>query len=311
MTTTNDTSSTPGTARAFEEVPSFNIDKFISASRPLDLSGIRLEDAANFPLSPSEVRVMRYMQDTEFYTVHYMKALMETHALADNEARAFMVCWGYEECFHGRALARLVEVCGHEPSRRSIEEFARPRKSTEVVQDFGGRLLSFLSKDFLATHMTWGAINELTAIHAYSRLAELSANPIVDAVMRRIVKDERRHFAFYYQQGKRRLQHSALAQRMASLSLKALWEPVGGSMAPARGPRLRGRVPLRRRGRPGAPRGDRRHHREAAGHGVVQPGVEAHQRGHAPHDGLRGPDAPPRAPLGRRRRVARSPLILI
>jgi hypothetical protein len=234
MTTTNNTSSTPpGTgARAFEEVPAFNIEKFISASRPLDLSGIRVEDAAKYPLSPSEVRVMRYMQDTEFYTVHYMKALMETHALADSEARAFMVCWGYEECFHGRVLARLVEVCGHEPSRRSIEEFARPRKSTEVIQDFGGRLLSFLSKDFLATHMTWGAINELTAIHAYSRLAELSANPIVAAVARRIVKDERRHFAFYYQQGKRRLQHSALARRMATLSLKALWEPVGGSMAP-------------------------------------------------------------------------------
>lgn len=233
MTTTNPTTPAATNARTFEEVPPFNIEKFIQASRPLDLSGIRIEDAAKYPLSPSEVRVMRYMQDTEFYTVHYMKALMETHALADNEARAFMVCWGYEECFHGRALARIQEVCGHEPSRRSIEEFARPRKHTEVIQDFGGRLLSFLSKDFLATHMTWGAINELTAIHAYTRLAELSANPIVDQVMRRIVKDERRHFAFYYAQGKRRLQHSALARRMASMALKAMWEPVGGSMAPA------------------------------------------------------------------------------
>ncbi len=187
MSTTSNTSAATATpSRTFEEVPSFNIDKFISASRPLDLSGIRLEDAAKYPLSPSEVRVMRYMQDTEFYTVHYMKALMETHALADNEARAFMVCWGYEECFHGRALARIQEVCGHEPSRRSIDEFARPRKSTEVLQDFGGRLLSFLSKDFLATHMTWGAINELTAIHASTRLAELSANPIVDAEARQL-----------------------------------------------------------------------------------------------------------------------------
>ncbi len=215
-----------------EEVPAFNIEKFITASRPLDLSGIRLEDAAQHPLSPSEVRVMRYMQDTEFYTVHYMKALMETHALADNEARAFMVCWGYEECFHGRALARIMEVCGHEPSQRSLDEFARPRKMTEVLQDFGGRLLSMLSKDFLATHMTWGAINELTAIHAYSRLAELSANPIVEQVARRIVKDERRHFAFYYQQGRRRLLAGPLAQRMATMSLRALWEPVGGSMLP-------------------------------------------------------------------------------
>ena len=213
------------------DIGPFDLDKFIRASRPLDLTGIDLDDAAKHPISPSEVRVIRYMQDTEFYTVHYMKALMETSALADNEARSFMVCWGYEECFHGRALARILEVTGHEPSRRSLDEFSRPRKWAEVLQDAGGRLLSMVSPDFIATHMTWGAINELTAVHAYTRLAELSANPVLGAVVRRIVKDERRHFAFYYQQARRRL-GSALARRMATVSLRALWEPVGGSMAP-------------------------------------------------------------------------------
>ncbi len=216
---------------AFEEVQAFQIDKFLNVSKPLDLTGVAMEDAAKHPVSPSEVAVIRYMQDTEYYTVHYMKALMETHALADVEARAFMVCWGYEECYHGRALANFLTATGHEPSKRSIDEFARPRKMTEVVQDFGGRLLSMISPDFLATHMTWGAINELTAIHAYSRLAELSGNPVLAQIARRIVKDERRHFAFYYQQGRRRL-GTELARRMCSFSLKALWEPVGGSMAP-------------------------------------------------------------------------------
>ncbi len=214
-----------------EEVPPFNLDKFITASKPLDLTGINLDDAGQYPISPSEVAVLRYMQDTEFYTVHYMKALMETSALADNEARAFMVCWGYEECYHGRALARILEATGHAASKRSTEEFSRPRKLTEVLQDAGGRALSMVSTDFIATHMTWGAINELTAVHAYTRLAELSGNPILAQVARRIVKDERRHFAFYYQQARRRLA-SALARKMATLSLRALWEPVGGSMAP-------------------------------------------------------------------------------
>ncbi len=220
-----------GAPGAFEEIPPFQIDKFISASRPLDLSGITLDDAGKHPLSPSEVKVIRYMQDTEFYTVHYMKALMETSALADAECRAFLVCWGYEECFHGRALARILEVCGHEPSRRSIDEFARPRKATEVLQDAGGRLLSMISSDFVAVHNTWGAINELTAVHAYTRLAMLSGNPVLAQVCRRIVKDERRHFAFYFAQAKRRL-GTALARRMTSVAIRALWEPVGGSMAP-------------------------------------------------------------------------------
>lgn len=217
--------------KPFEEVQAFQLDKFLSASKPLDLSGIAMDDAAKYPVSPSEVAVIRYMQDTELYTVHYMKALMETEALADTEARAFLVCWGYEECYHGRALAKFLELTGHEPSKRSVEEFARPRKMTEVAQDFGGRLLSMISKDFIATHMTWGAINELTAVHAYTRLAELSANPILAQIVRRIVKDERRHFAFYYQQARRRL-GTPLARKMAAMSLKALWEPVGGSMAP-------------------------------------------------------------------------------
>jgi rubrerythrin len=217
--------------KPFEEVQPFNIDKFLAASKPLDLSGINLDDAGKHPLSLSEVKVLRYMQDTEFYTVHYMKALMETSALADNECRAFLVCWGYEECFHGRALARILESCGHEASKRSLDEFTRPRKLTEVLQDAGGRLLSMISSDFIAVHNTWGAINELTAVHAYTRLAELSANPVLAAVCRRIVKDERRHFAFYYQQARRRLTNR-LAQRMAAGAIKALWEPVGGSMAP-------------------------------------------------------------------------------
>ncbi|HVJ95075.1 MAG TPA: hypothetical protein VM580_35090 [Labilithrix sp.] len=222
-------SRTTGT-RSNEEPPPFNIDKFLAASRQLDLSGIDLQDAAKYPLSPGEVRAIRFGQDTEFFTVLYMKALMETRALADHEARAFLVTWGYEECSHGRALAKVLEICGHAPSERSLELFTKPRGWLEIVQDFAGRLASAASHDFLATHMTWGAINELTAIHSYSRLAALTANPILAEVARRIVKDERRHFAFYFQQARRRLA-SPFAQRLAKLALKTLWAPVGASMA--------------------------------------------------------------------------------
>lgn len=213
------------------EEPAFDIEKFLSISRQLDLTGINLEDAAKYPLDPSEVRVLRYMQDTELYTVHYMKALMETSALADPDARAFLVNWGYEECYHGRALAKILEVCGHAPSKKSIEEFAKPRKFVEVLQDAGGRLLSMISSDFIAVHMTWGAINELTACYAYASMADQSANPILAQVVRRIIKDERRHYAFYYQQAKRKL-HIPLAQKMVKFALSALWEPVGGTMNP-------------------------------------------------------------------------------
>ena len=218
-----------GGLRADDE--GFDLERFLSISKQLDLSGIPLDDAGKYPLLESEVRILRYMQDTELYTVHYMKALMATCALADPEARAFLVNWGYEECYHGRALAKFLQQAGHEPSRRSVEEFARPRQAWEVVQDLGSRLLSFISDDFVAVHMTWGALNELTACHAYASLADQTKNPVLAQIVRRIIKDERRHFAFYYQQARRRLR-PPFAQKMVRFALEKTWEPVGGTMNP-------------------------------------------------------------------------------
>ncbi len=214
-----------------DEEPAFDLEKFLAISKQLDLTGIPLEDAGKYPLHESEVRVLRYMQDTELYTVHYMKALMATCALADTEARAFLVNWGYEECYHGRALAKFLELAGHAPSERSVAHFAKPRKPWEILQDLGSRFLSFLSDDFVAVHTTWGALNELTACHAYASLAEQTQNPVLAQIVRRIIKDERRHFAFYYQQARRRL-HTPLARRMVRFALEKTWEPVGGPMNP-------------------------------------------------------------------------------
>lgn len=211
--------------------PAFDLEKFLAISRALDLSGISFEEAAKHPVHPSEVRVLRYMQDTELFTVHYMKALLETCAIADEEARAFLVNWAYEECYHGRALSKFLVATGHAASRRSIDEFARPRRFREILQDAGGRLLSQISEDFLAVQMSWGAINELTACHAYASMAEQTENPVLAQILRRIIKDERRHFAFYYKQATRRL-CNPLAIRMAKFALNALWEPVGGTMNP-------------------------------------------------------------------------------
>jgi rubrerythrin len=230
MQTTLPVTSQNGPLRADED-NAFDLEKFLSISKQLDLTGIDLDDAAKYPLHESEVRVIRYMQDTELYTVHYMKALMATCALADTEARAFLVNWGYEECYHGRALAKFLEKAGHAPSERSVAEFAKPRKPWEVLQDLGSRFLSFISDDFVAVHMTWGALNELTACHAYASLAEQTKNPVLAQIVRRIIKDERRHFAFYYQQARRRLA-TPLAKKMVKFALEKTWEPVGGPMNP-------------------------------------------------------------------------------
>src|SRR5205823_527131 len=64
---------------------------------------------------------------------------------------------------------------------------------------------SMLTKDFVAIHMTWGAINELSTLTAYYQLIRRSDHPVLHAMLGRVIQDERRHFAFYRAQAKARL----------------------------------------------------------------------------------------------------------
>ena len=54
---------------------------------------------------------------------------------------------------------------------------------------------------------------------------------MLTTVMSRIIKDERRHFSFYFNQARRMLQDPA-ARRMTSFIVRHFWTPVG---SPVRG----------------------------------------------------------------------------
>ena len=60
--------------------------------------------------------------------------------------------------------------------------------------------------------MTWGAINELTTLTGYRRLAKLAGHPVLSALLERIVLDESRHFFFYYRQAEERLRRPGAAR---------------------------------------------------------------------------------------------------
>jgi hypothetical protein len=74
--------------------------------------------------------------------------------------------------------------------------------------------------------MTWGAINELTTLTGYRRLAKVAAHPVLDELLERIVLDESRHFFFYYRQAEIRLQRPAAA-RVSRVIIDHFWAPVG------------------------------------------------------------------------------------
>src|SRR5262249_14975795 len=57
-----------------------------------------------------------------------------------------------------------------------------------------------------------------------------TANPVLKIICSRLAKQERKHFAFYYQQAERRLNGDRFAQRLTKFALESLWKPVGMSV---------------------------------------------------------------------------------
>jgi hypothetical protein len=202
----------------------FDLDAYVGRSRALDLSGVPWEDVGRYSLSPEAVRTLRYMQDIESHTIVYLRELLATRAVDDPEVATFLACWLYEETFHGIALARFLEAAGY-----PLGERERPRGQEPLLKRIEAAAVAGLSRlwpDFCALHMTWGAINELTTLTGYRRLAKVAAHPVLTDLLDRIVLDESRHFFFYYHQAEQRLVRPGAA-RVSRLIVDRFWAPVG------------------------------------------------------------------------------------
>jgi Fatty acid desaturase len=207
----------------------FDLDAWIARSGALDLSVIAWEDVARHPLPAPAVRTLRYMQDIESHTIIYLRSLLATRAIDDSEVATFLACWLHEETFHGMALARFLEAGGYRvdprPRGRSQEPLVKRLEATATA------LLSRAWPDFCAVHMTWGAINELTTLTGYRRLAAVAGHPVLADLLERITRDESRHFFFYYRQAAIRLRRPGVA-RVARTLVDRFWAPVGSGVQP-------------------------------------------------------------------------------
>ena len=226
----------------------FDLDRFVRTSGRVDLSEVAWERARETPLTPDEVRLLRYMMDIESHTVIFLRDLMATQAAFDPTITAFLSCWNYEEYWHGEAFSRLLGEAGipiapdreevrHDspyPTRTGrIHRIRRSLGARGYVSHLGTLVGSALTdRDFVAIHMTWGMVNELTTASAYRWMFDRTGNVPLVQVLRAITKQERRHFAFYRSQAKRRLAASPRARRIVRWSLDHLWAPVGTGVRP-------------------------------------------------------------------------------
>ena len=207
----------------------FDLDAYVGRSRAVDLSAYAWDDVPRHPLPMEAVRTLRCMQDIEFHTIIYLRSLLATRAIDDPEVATFLACWVYEETFHGLALARFLEAAGHPVGARALPRGQEPwAKRIEAVAT---AMVSRAWPDFCAVHMTWGAINEVTTLTGYRRLAALARHPVLTELLEAIVLDESRHFFFYYRQAENRLRRPTVV-RVARRLVDTFWAPVGSGVQP-------------------------------------------------------------------------------
>jgi len=210
----------------------FDLNKYLRASRKLDLDGIDFDAVPRYPLSREEVRCLTYMMDIETHTVIYLRDLLTTQAAYDPDVTAFLSLWVYEEFWHGEALGRFLRSAGERFSPDRTGQIRRSAGLKDLFGTMGKMVTARVLPDFVAVHMTWGAMNELATRHGYHRVMAKTRHPILVELLTRIVKDERRHYAFYYNQARSRLDGNAKAQKLVRWALDKMWAPVGTGVRP-------------------------------------------------------------------------------
>jgi rubrerythrin len=209
----------------------FDLERYLKNSRKVDVSDLDFSQACQYPLPANEIRCLTYMMDIEGHTIVYLKGILSTCAIRDPETTAFLSCWAYEEFFHSRTLRLFLEASGVQVSPMRSAEIQQQASWREWLESIGASLICQMSRHFHAVYLTWGAISELTTLEGYGILAARTANPLLAEILRRLAKDERRHFSFYYNKARTHLGH-VNAQRLTRFVLKHFWMPVGEGVKP-------------------------------------------------------------------------------
>jgi len=207
----------------------FDLDAYVARSGAIHLLAIDWDDVRRHPLPAEAIRTLRYMQDIESHTIVYLRSLLATRAIDDPDVSTFLACWLYEETFHGIALARFLDAAGYPLPPRATPRGQEPL--SKRLEAWATAQVSRAWPDFCAVHMTWGAINELTTLTGYRRLTTVANHPVLSDLLERIMRDESRHFFFYFRQAETRLQRPWTA-RVARLLVDRFWAPVGTGVQP-------------------------------------------------------------------------------
>ena len=208
-----------------------DFDRYISVSAKIETADLDWEQAKQVGLSDDEKFVLTYFSDIESQTIRYLRMLLQMKIAFKPDVSAFLTTWNYEEFFHGYELANLLAACGHKLEENRVEEVKGRARLNEWLEMLFAPLLSkIFYHQFPAVYLSFGAIQEMTTLRGYERLHGVTSNPVLKTLCERIAKQERRHFAWYFNHARELLQQSRGAQRLARKLLEFNWVPVGAGV---------------------------------------------------------------------------------
>jgi rubrerythrin len=204
------------------------LEKYVDVSGRVQTDDLDWDACRAAGITERERFILEFFADIESQTVIYMRDLLLTRTAMEPEVAGFLSMWNYEEFFHGRALTMVLEACGF-PQEEGRAERVRAGAGFKETFDLvtSGLASRVLDETFPPLMFAWGAMNENLTTQGYDAIVATTKNPVLKTLAARIAKQERRHFAFYQNLAKERMQRSVAAQRFARVALSTIWAPVG------------------------------------------------------------------------------------
>ncbi len=209
------------------------LETHLAASQKIQTDDLDWDLAAKVGLTDDERNALRFFADVEGQTVHYFLEVAQLEASRDPETLTFLTMWNYEEYFHGHSLNKLLEVCGDKKvsaSDRSANVRANARWKAKIEDLLQRAMAKVAPKAFVSLWMTWGALQEAVTCKGYEAMERTTSNPVLAELCRRIAKQERRHFAYYYAKAKEHLSKATFSQKFTRYIVSRFFSLVGSGV---------------------------------------------------------------------------------
>jgi rubrerythrin len=210
-----------------------DIAQHIAVSQRVQIEDLDWDLARKHGLSPTEVESLQFFADIESQTVYYFLEVAKLQVVRDPELLTFLTMWNYEEYFHSHAITRIMQECGvavENATDRSTKVRARARFKAKFEDWAQSMMAKFMPKRFVSLWMFWGALQECLTMQAYEEVIRNTNNPVLAEMFKRIAKQERRHFAYYFNQARERLTDNPKNQKFCRYIVNKFYAPVGGGV---------------------------------------------------------------------------------